>query len=90
MQHRPPFPIPVHDAERGQAVARTLRLADEQCIMFVRRILAVLRELSARHTTRPDSRRPGHSLETDCPSRQRHPSGQPIPFWLARLRFSHP
>lgn len=42
----------VHDAERGQAVASALRLSDDQCTIFVRRILAAereLRELSARH-----------------------------------------
>ncbi|WP_457974594.1 hypothetical protein [Arthrobacter sp. D1-17] len=42
----------VHDTERGQAVASARRLTDDQCIIFVRRILAAereLRELSARH-----------------------------------------
>lgn len=35
----------VHDAERGQAAASALRLSDDQCIIFVRRILAAEREL---------------------------------------------
>ncbi|MBT2547242.1 hypothetical protein [Arthrobacter sp. ISL-65] len=42
----------VHDAERGQATASALRLSDDQCIVFVRRILAAeraLRELCAQH-----------------------------------------
>lgn len=40
----------VHDAELGRTVASALTLSDEQCNIFVRRILAaerVLRELCA-------------------------------------------
>jgi hypothetical protein len=49
----------VHDAERGRAVASALTLSDEQCIIFVRRILAAgreLRVLCARHEPPGDSR----------------------------------
>ncbi|MDQ1058042.1 hypothetical protein QFZ23_001943 [Arthrobacter globiformis] len=45
----------VHDAERGQAVASAFSLSDDQCIIFVRRILAAereLRELWAQHEQR--------------------------------------